>query len=242
MIGAWMAKLRGNSTVFPPLAPVTPFYVIGDIHGRADLLNRALNQLPPSGPIICVGDYVDRGENSAEVLRLLHDRSDIQCLKGNHEEMLLKFLEDPESQGSRWLRYGGLQTLASFGVSGVTETSDSYRFLEARDALAAAMGSELINWIRALPLSFSSGNIVVVHAAADPKTAPQDQQQRHLLWGHPEFEKTPRQDGIWIVHGHTIVDSATASNGRIAIDTGAYATGKLTIAKIGADSVSFAIA
>ncbi|WP_375700203.1 metallophosphoesterase [Pseudophaeobacter sp. TrK17] len=242
MIGAWIAKLRRNSTVFPPLAPVTPFYVIGDIHGRADLLNRALDQLPSSGPIVCVGDYIDRGENSAEVLRLLRDRRDIQCLKGNHEEMLLRFLDDPAGQGPRWLRYGGLQTLASFGVRGVTETSDPNRVLAARDALVAEMGAELINWIRALPQSFSSGNVVVVHAAADPKAAPQDQQQRHLLWGHPEFEKTPRQDGIWIVHGHTIVDSATVSNGRIAIDTGAYATGRLTIAKIGPDNISFSIA
>ncbi|MEP4037967.1 metallophosphoesterase family protein [Pseudophaeobacter sp.] len=242
MIGAWIAKLRGNSTDFPPLAPATPFYAIGDIHGRADLLIRALEQLPPTGSIICVGDYIDRGENSAEVLRLLHNRHDIQCLKGNHEEMLLKFLDDPANQGPRWLRYGGLQTLASFGVSSVAETSNSDRLLEARDALVTAMGSELINWVRALPLSFSSGNIVVVHAAADPKTAPQDQQQRHLLWGHPEFHKTRRQDGIWIVHGHTIVDDPTAQNGRIAIDTGAYATGKLTIAEIGPDSVSFSTA
>lgn len=239
MIGAWITKLRGNSTVFPPLAPAKPFYAIGDIHGRADLLKRALEHLSPADQIICVGDYIDRGENSAEVLRLLHDRRDIQCLKGNHEEMLLKFLEDPTGQGSRWLRYGGLQTLASFGVSGVTETTASSRLLEVRDALIAAMGPELINWIQALPLRFCSGNVAVVHAAANPETALQDQQQHHLLWGHPEFHKTPRRDGIWIVHGHTIVDSATARNGRIAIDTGAYATGKLTIAQIGPDSVSF---
>lgn len=239
MIGAWIAKLRGRSTAFPPLAPETPFYAIGDIHGRADLLNRALDQLPTADPVICVGDYIDRGENSAEVLRLLHARRDIKCLMGNHEEMLLNYLDDPARHGPRWLRYGGLQTLASFGVSGVTETSPPNRLLAARDALVAAMGPDLITWVRTLPLSFCSGNVAVVHAAADPKIAMQDQIKQHLLWGHPEFNKVQRQDGIWIVHGHTIVDSATASNGRIAIDTGAYATGKLTIAQIGLDSVSF---
>lgn len=239
MISSWIAKLRGNSPKSSALAPEAPLYVIGDIHGRADLLQRALQKLTPGVPIVCVGDLVDRGEQSAEVLRLLAGRPDILCLKGNHEDMLLQFLEAPETLGARWLRYGGLQTLASFGVTGVTETSPVEDRVVARNTLKEAMGPELENWLRKLPLSYRTGNLVVVHAAADPRVEMEDQQQRHLLWGHPDFHRTNRSDGLWIVHGHTVVDTPCATNGRISVDTGAYATGKLTIADISANGVQF---
>ena len=103
------------------ILPDQPFVAIGDVHGRADLMMRLLETLragPYSElPVVFVGDYVDRGEQSADVLRVLHqeeDRSKLVCLRGNHEEMLLNFLEDPAGQGPRWLRYGGLQTMGSF--------------------------------------------------------------------------------------------------------------------------------
>ncbi len=236
---SWISNLRRKSTAFAPIAPDHPFYVIGDIHGRADLLARALDQLPPGVPIICVGDYIDRGENSAQVLQMLQGRSDIQCLKGNHEEMLLRFLDDPQSQGPHWLRHGGLQTLASYGITGVTETSEDAALIWSQEALATAMGAQLISWIRTLKLFYSCGNVAVTHAGAAPNVALEDQQQRHLLWGHPNFVGSPRKDGTWIVHGHTIVNAPTARQGRISIDTGAYATGKLTVASLHAGGVEF---
>ena len=78
-----------------------------------------------------------------------------------------------------------------------------------------------------------------MHAGADPAVAIEDQTRGTLLWGHPEFHKTPRNDDTWVVHGHTIVDAPVAENGIISIDTGAYATGRLTVAHVSSDGVTF---
>jgi Calcineurin-like phosphoesterase len=242
MITSWIAgKLNRKPSprpAFDPVAPDAPIYVIGDIHGRADLLVRLLARLDPAIPVLCVGDYVDRGEHSAEVLRILQDSPAITCLKGNHETMLLDFLDAPRT-GANWLRNGGLQTLASFGIAGQSESSKGADLETARNALGVAMGDGLINWLRNLPLFWQSGNVAVVHAGADPTTPIATQREDFLVWGHPDFTKTPRADGIWVVHGHTITDAPTASNGRIAVDTGAFATNRLTAARIAPGEVSF---
>ncbi len=239
MIKSLIARFRGNTSAYGPVNPASPFFAIGDVHGRVDLLISLLRQLDPGLPVIFVGDHVDRGENSAEVLRVLRGRPGALALKGNHEEMLLGFLDKPGSRGSHWLRNGGLQTLASFGIAGLTDTSGEDDMNRARDALMAAMGPGLVDWIRARPLCYRSGNVAVVHAGADPGAAIEDQADAHLLWGHPDFGRKPRTDGMWIVHGHRIVDAPKAENGVISIDTGAYATGRLTAALIASDGVSF---
>src|SRR6056297_3334458 len=117
-------------------APLIPLAAIGDIHGCADLLERLLSQLEPDLQVICVGDYIDRGDHSADVLHILHANADIICLKGNHEEMLLNFLEQPETYGRRWFRNGGLQTMASFGIAGLTETGHGLKPAIAEPASA----------------------------------------------------------------------------------------------------------
>ena len=233
-----------------PVAPDVAFYVIGDIHGREDLFSTLIGkmetEISPSNvpPVVLVGDYIDRGEQSANVLRWLHklclDESlQMVCLMGNHEDMMLKFLDDPVERGARWLRFGGLQTLASFGVGAITEGSSAQALMRARDELQEAVGEELIEWLRNLPTQWSSGNVTVVHAAADPHRSLETQNPRVLKWGHPDFFKVARADGNWIVHGHTIVDEPHVERGRIAIDTGAFATGRLTAAHIRPGSVRF---
>ena len=119
-----------------PLAPDRPLAVIGDVHGRDALLGRLLGTIAeraPEAQVVLVGDLIDRGEQSAEVLRRVAGRGDLVCVRGNHEAMCLEFLDDPEAYGPRWLFNGGLQTLASFGVGGVTERSrgDALRRLTA---------------------------------------------------------------------------------------------------------------
>lgn len=239
-------KLLGlnSDKSFPPPCPDVPFFAIGDVHGRLDLLERVLDQLPPEPPLVLVGDYVDRGENSAGVLRRLFElsqdsRREVICLKGNHEDMMLRFLDDPERRGGVWLRNGGLQTLASFGVSGVTERMDPESARRVSRALAQAMGASLIDWIRALPHRWKSGNVAVVHAGADPKRPIAEQEAQTLIWGHPDFPAMPRPDGLWILHGHTIKDQPKFGNGIISIDTGAYATGRLTAAGVSQGNVEF---
>ena len=224
---------------FDPIAPESGFYAMGDIHGRLDLLDRVLRGLPDDLPLICVGDYIDRGDDGAGVLRRLQASPDITCLRGNHEDMLLAFLDAPQDKGPRWIRNGGLQTLASFGVTGVTQTTAGIDLKIAADALRRAMGPELIDWMRLLPLMHETGNVTVVHAGADPAKPLDQQAHRTLTWGHPDFLTTPRRDGQWVLHGHTIVDAPSADQGRIAVDTGAYATGRLTVAQVIPGEVSF---
>lgn len=220
--------------------PAAPLIVVGDIHGRADLLEQLIDRLSKhtdtNQTLVFVGDYIDRGETSADVLGLLQALQGsiwpgkVICLQGNHEAMMLDFLDEPEEAGAFWLQNGGAQTLASYGIH-PPEMSPG-PLLEARDALTDALGPATISWLQALPLCHHSGNVFISHAGADPQ-APLDQQDAtHLLWGHPEFATTPRRDGAWVAHGHTIQDQASAENGRIRVDTGAYATHRLTAALI----------
>lgn len=238
MFRKWLTSRGGPKGFTSEIVPHEPFIALGDIHGCVDLLTRFLRS-EPAHRVVCLGDYVDRGDHSAQVLRLLKSRPEIICLKGNHEDMLLNFLSEPQIHGPRWLRHGGLQTLASFGISGISDATTGAALDGACDTLRSAMGEELIRWIADLPTYYMTGNVVAVHAGADPAQAIPEQSERVLIWGHPQFRKTPRRDGVWVVHGHTIMDQAHTHNGVISIDTGAYATGRLTAATISADGVRF---
>jgi len=203
-----------------------------------------MQEVAPDSAKVFVGDYIDRGEDSAATLSLLrdyHQASDgkVVCLQGNHEQMLRRFLDDPEAHGRWWLRHGGLQTLASYGVQPPHNTAPAAKWLEVRDQLRDAMGDTLLKWLADLPVQWQSGNIAVVHAAANPHMPLDEQDVQEMLWGHPDFGRVPRSDGTWVVHGHTIVDEAGLKNGCIPIDTGGYATGHLTAALFLKGSVEF---
>lgn len=238
----------GPSVFTAPIRPKRTLYVVGDVHGRLDLLDKMLDRLTTlreaDSDLVFVGDIVDRGEDSAQVLARIRDlvsnpEQSAFCLMGNHEKMLLDFLDDPVNRGGRWLQYGGLQTLMSFGLRQVTERANDDVLLAARDVFAESLPADTQQWLRDLPLRFDSGNVNVVHAAADPGKPMDAQSQRTLLWGHDQFEKTFRKDEQWIVHGHTITEEPYALSGRINIDTGAFATGVLTCVKISTDDVEF---
>ncbi len=240
-------KRTPKPTFDAPLAPSVPVCVIGDIHGRADLLARLLERLaatvPPQACLVFVGDFVDRGDQSREVLETLWSLQQERtgqaiCLMGNHERMLLDFLDEPVAHGARWMRHGGLQTLASYRVGPAAATAEGADWIAVRDWFREELG-ETEPWLRTLPLTWQSGNLAVVHAAVDPALALEDQSESVLLWGHPEFGKTLRTDGIWVAHGHTIIDQPRAEHGRISVDTGAYATGTLTAAFINEGMVTF---
>lgn len=227
----------------PPVvpAPARPLYVVGDVHGRLETLEDLLRLIDADVPargarnpvLVFVGDLVDRGEDSAPVLARVQTMcanlpDNIVCLMGNHERMMLDFLDDPGGRGARWLRNGGLQTLASFGVRGATQDAPEAEMHRLARDLRAAMPAGQEAWLRARPLMWQSGNILCVHAAADPALPPAAQVEKTLLWGSRRFLDQPRQDGICVVHGHTVVDTPQRHATRIAVDTGAYYTGRLT--------------
>lgn len=235
--------VRANVPFEAPLAPEEAFFAIGDVHGCLRPLGNLLLEIDKrdSAPkIVCLGDMIDRGEHSAGVLQLLFAMSRemgdrFVCLRGNHEEMMLRYLEDPERQESRWLGHGGLQTLASFGVSRSGKRDPE----GLRDRLLYAMGDDMLEWLQGLPSRWQTGNVTTVHAAADPALPMDFQSTQVLTWGHPDFFRVNRDDGIWVVHGHTITEDAKAEDGRISVDTGAYLSGRLTAAHVYPGGVDF---
>jgi len=231
--------------------PNVPLYVIGDIHGRCDLLMRLIAMIDAdiearkleNATMVFVGDYVDRGPQSSLVvslmLELLWDENRrVVALKGNHEAMLLAFLKDPE-KGPRWLKYGGFETLMSYGVAKVTEDSPPEKLAQASRQLAAMLGEEAIGFLEDLELSFQSGNIFVSHAGADPTLPLEQQTETNLIWGPENFTKRKRRDKIWVAHGHYAQSTPSIENGRISIDTGAYFSNQLTAARILPDEIKF---
>ncbi|MBI1217015.1 MAG: serine/threonine protein phosphatase [Rhodobacteraceae bacterium] len=242
--------------VFEPPCPDQPLYVIGDIHGRIDLLDRLLEkieddagalvaEMPGADPrLIFVGDYIDRGDHSRAVLERvyhLHKEGDgrVICLQGNHEKLMLDFIDIPE-KGPRWLRHGGLQTLMSLGLGGaLAEGMDADELIALSRDVHRVLPDGVEDWLRDLPLSWQSGSVWTVHAGADPTKPMAEQASRVLLWGHRDFDTVPRSDGAWVVHGHTVVDAAIAAEGRISIDTGGVYTGRLSAARILPGSVRF---
>lgn len=228
---------------FPPPAPDGVLAVIGDIHGSIGPFERLLARIEaehPAAQVICVGDLIDRGEASDAVLRRgFSRRESLVVLLGNHEEMLLRFLDAPEQEAARWLRNGGLQTLASFGLAPPRRGAGEDGLVALRDGVRAALGPEMEAWLRGLPRSWFSGNILVAHAGADPWLPVTQQAGAALTWGHPDFGHRRRTDGIWVAHGHTIVPEPQFGAGQISVDTGAYAGGGLSAAIVARGDVQF---
>lgn len=173
----------------PPSLPLTvplavpradpPICVIGDVHGMAGLLGILLNRIAaqPQGAvarIVLAGDLIDRGPDSAAVLRRVHalcraTPAQVICLMGNHERMMLDFLARPVTAAPRWLAAGGQETLSSFGIrSGFSGLPPARRFPAMAEALRAALTPDLLDWITALPLVWQDQGVDVVHAAARP--------------------------------------------------------------------------
>lgn len=221
-----------------PLAPGRALRVVGDIHGSLSALDALLPRMEDWGPgvTILLGDLVDRGEDSAGVIaRARALPGEVVCLMGNHERMMLDFLDNPARAGRRWMRAGGVQTLASYDVAPPADGAPEAELVAAAAALRAAMPAGEEDWLRRRPRSWQSGNLLCVHAAADPDTPPDLQQDDALLWGHPGFLTGHRRDGICVIHGHTPVDTPERHPTRIAVDTGAWYSGRLTAACVTAD-------
>lgn len=239
---------RAQPQELPPPQPERLTYAVGDIHGRADLLDEMLDLIEADrdgapADLVFLGDYVDRGPDSAGVLRRLAalrpEAVRVVCLMGNHERMMLDFLDAPEQAGGRWLSNGGIETLASF-ATGRAEGGDGVSRLEAvRDQFRASLGPELEAWVRDRPLSYLTGTLGCVHAMADPCVPWSAQTAATLLWGRPEGRTSAREDGIWVLHGHTIVPEPTVAFGRIALDTGAYRTDALSALRCEGGAVAF---
>ncbi|MEO9781799.1 MAG: metallophosphoesterase family protein [Sedimentitalea sp.] len=233
---------RNDDDTFPPPKPGVRILAIGDVHGCAQQLDAVLRQ-NDCERVVFLGDMIDRGPNSRTVLERIFSLQEdnpqtVFALKGNHEDMALRFLDNPVRNGPFWLRNGGLQTLASFGLTGLSELSRQNALEDAAMKFRASLGREMAEWLQDLPARLQFRNVHFVHAGADPGRPMGTQDNASCIWGHPDFLRVARQDSQWVVHGHTIVDQPAIKNGRISVDTGAYATGTLTAAVID-DGVTF---
>jgi serine/threonine protein phosphatase 1 len=214
-------------------------YAIGDIHGRLDLLRQMHEQICDDAAsagamrkkVIYLGDYIDRGLESRQVIDLLLDAPlvgfDAVYLKGNHEQVLLEFLEDP-SVGPNWFFFGGDATLYSYRVAGASPGIDAARLARVRTAFAEALPDRHLAFYRSLALQHRAGGYLFVHAGVRPGLPETRQVEADLLWIREDFLDSTADHGAVVVHGHTIMPDPVVRPNRIGIDTGAYASGKLT--------------
>lgn len=235
MIWKPQLRLRRSSTARVPDG--LTLYAIGDVHGRADLLSVLFDRIDverAGGAAqnmihVFLGDYVDRGPYSREVLDLLIERGSrfpSVFLKGNHESYLLEFLENPEIFAD-WRLYGGLDTALSYGLAPSLVPDKKERDLLAK-SLNRALPEGHHQFLRDLQLSFTCGDFFFVHAGVRPGIPLDKQHEKDLLWIREDFLLCEGPYEKLIVHGHTPVMVPDIRSNRINIDTGAYATGRLT--------------
>ena len=228
---------RDEETVRPRAPDGHRIYSIGDIHGRLDLLEDLQRQIREDSEsyageksLVYLGDYIDRGEQSKEVIDLLLDQPmdgfQTIFLRGNHEQTLLDFLRHPRAVAS-WLTYGGVATLNSYGV--VPHLEAHMEELEhLRNELEHRLPENHLAFYRNLEMMHLAGTYCFVHAGIRPGIPLEKQKPEDLLWIRDDFTRDSSRHGHIVVHGHSITNEVDWQANRIGIDTGAFHTGVLT--------------
>jgi len=213
-------------------------YAIGDVHGCLDLLERVLARIGseieqnprPKTSIVFLGDIVDRGPSSAQVIERLstwsNPRASMHFIMGNHEEVMLRVMDGDVSLLPNWLRFGGAATLRSYGLDArsIARKPEEEAVRIIRDSVPASYREFLASFAD----SISFGGYVFVHAGIRPGIDLAEQSQSDLRWIREPFLEDSTDHGFVVVHGHTISNSVDVTANRIGIDTGAYSTGVLT--------------
>lgn len=218
----------------------TRLYAIGDVHGCLDelkvlhtIIADDLRFRPiPAHQIIHLGDYVDRGPDSNGCIQFLMETMEgapnMVSLKGNHEDKLFNFLNDPVATAYSFLTYGGAQLSRSYGVEPAEIGATENDMIAFRDMLQSTIPSEHLTFMRSLPTSHGVGDYLFVHAGVRPDVPLEDQNDRDLMWIRTDFLYHANPLAKVIVHGHTPHDEPEFKINRINVDTLAYATGILT--------------
>ena len=213
-------------------------YAIGDIHGRLDLLDRLLALIvsddrdrgPASTAIIFLGDLIDRGPDSRKVVERAMELSagplKTRFLMGNHEEVFLKAISGDVRALRLLLRIGGKETVFSYGVD-----AHDYRKLDF-EGLAAVLRARVpqahVEFLSSFEEAIEVGDYLFVHAGIRPGVTIAQQSATDMRWIRDEFLRHRDSHGKLVVHGHSVTDQIDIQSNRIGIDTGAYASGRLT--------------
>lgn len=232
--------------------PDKVIYAIGDIHGRLDLLAGMHDRIEAdvrqrsaqSKLVVYLGDYVSRGEDSRRVvdrvLEWLPEGFERITLKGNHEDLLLRFLGGDLDAGRHWFDYDGLDALAHYGVAiPDRQARDDATVAVLRDRFATALPQSHLNFFRSLPASYQAGDYFFVHGGVRPGVPLAEQSEHDCMWIRKSFLDSDDDHGAVVVHGHSISKAPVVRHNRIGIDTGAYQSGILTCLVLDGTARSF---
>lgn len=223
---------------YPRGAPGKRVYAIGDVHGRYDLLCDLLGKIEQHNAqrsrakcnVIMLGDLIDRGSQSREVIELFLRRrpsfADFHFVKGNHEEAIVRGLSGESNLLSNWLHHGGYETAESYGIDRSVLIGQPDFTLE--HILYSAIPESHLRFMEKFFDSIRFGDYLFVHAGVRPGVPIQQQSDKDLRWIRHEFLNSSEDFGAMIVHGHTVTDTVDIKPNRIGLDTGAYSTGILS--------------
>ena len=206
-------------------------YAIGDVHGRCDLLEallEAIDARPGRKRIVFLGDYVSRGVDSRRVVELVRQTPGAVALKGNHEDLLLRYLGGELGAGRHWFDFDGLDALASWGVKGGDPAADDRKLETLRLQFREALPPADVAFFRGLRASHTEGGYRFVHAGVRPGVPLAQQTDHDQMWIRRPFLDSAADHGAVVVHGHCICGEPQVRRNRIGIDTGAYKSGVLT--------------
>lgn len=244
-----LSKLfRSRTHAAAPTTPTVPdgtvLWAVGDIHGRLDLLKPLVEAIVSDlratvatrRMVVFLGDYIDRGPDSRGVLQLLEGLSAVQgiewrFLKGNHEQAMLSFLDDP-SAGPKWCEYGGDRALRSYGLRVPELTHRTEAWARVAADLRHKLAATEIAFLKNLELSVSVGGYFFSHAGARPGVALDRQSAKDLMWIRQPFLDSPVGFEQVVVHGHTPATNVFLDARRIGIDTKAYDSGVLSAVRL----------
>lgn len=233
------------------LSPGQLVYAVGDVHGRFDLLQKLIALIEADRnerndiehcTVVFLGDYVDRGFQSNDVIEWLAtvdlNWAKVVTLRGNHEAMLLDFLRDPAANEA-WLHFGGMAVLASYSVRLRENEVGDYDVVRAASELEEAMPNAHLEFLKELPLFHRLDDYFFVHAGLRPGIEVKEQDEQDLMFIRQDYTDSGHDFGFRVVHGHTGVQNPVNEHARVAVDTTAYATGRLTAAVLFVDQTEF---
>ena len=244
-----MLGAETGETVTFAAPPDTLLFAVGDIHGQAIPLSRLLDRMVEYAQThpdkqtryIFLGDYVDRGLQIADAIsELIEFNQSFDCvfLRGNHDQMVLDFIEKPDHVGPTWVDLGGMETLVGYGLKLPSDRKDR-DWTNIRNDFVNTVPPAHLAFLQDTQIRHEEGDYLFVHAGINPNRALDDQLDKDLLWIRDEFLNHHSPKEKMIVHGHTPTERPVRTPARIGVDTGVYLTGVLTAAVITAEDVKF---